>query len=160
MSDIDTPTISPHLRLVRIYRAASTTEAHLLVQQLNRAGVAARLLGEVLDASYGQVSGSGNTGAEIWVTEDQADEAQQLLTQSIPSGQNLVTVTPAQFNLTQLFLAMSAIAIGALIASWTSVATVFDFVVPFGLTLPMTILFLVAARKMWKNSPAETTEPR
>ena len=62
--------------VVRVATATNATEAHLWRQALEDEGIHAKVVGDLLDASFGEMPG---TRAEVWVHRNDAERASAFL---------------------------------------------------------------------------------
>ena len=62
--------------IVRVATATNATEAHLWRQALEDEGISAKVVGDLLDAGFGEMPG---TQAEVWVHRDDVERASAFL---------------------------------------------------------------------------------
>lgn len=63
--------------IVRLATANNPQEAHVWEQALKDEGIRSQVVGDYLDASFGDISG---TRPELWVHRDDVERAQAILT--------------------------------------------------------------------------------
>lgn len=72
------------MKMVRVYDANNTFEAHLVQQHLSQAGIDAQVRGEDIPYPGIPFPGSGGTMLAVWVPEAQHDEARNALDEVFP----------------------------------------------------------------------------
>ena len=65
--------------MTEVFVAQHPTEAHLVAKFLNSQGIAAVIRGEALFGVRGEVAASPATLPTVWVDDERADEARQIL---------------------------------------------------------------------------------
>ncbi|MFK7821487.1 MAG: DUF2007 domain-containing protein [Planctomycetaceae bacterium] len=66
-------------KLIEVYSAANSPEAHLLVSRLADDGIPARIVGEALGTGAGELPVGYATSPRIWVHEEHAERARDLV---------------------------------------------------------------------------------
>ena len=69
--------------IVRLATAANPTEAHIWADALKAEGIRCRVVGDYLEASYGDLSG---TLPEIWVRRADVPRAEEILRRDLEGG--------------------------------------------------------------------------
>jgi hypothetical protein len=70
--------------VVRVATAINPSEAHIWAEALKAAGIRCRVVGDYLEASYGDLSG---TRPEIWVRRADVPRAEEVLRQDLQGGE-------------------------------------------------------------------------
>jgi hypothetical protein len=66
--------------LVRLANAENSVQAHIWEQALNDAGIRAHVLGDYLEAGFGNLQG---TTPELWVHRDDVERAKAILNEHV-----------------------------------------------------------------------------
>jgi hypothetical protein len=79
----------PDEDIVRLATAPNPAQAHIWQQALQQGGIQCKVVGDYLNAGFGDIPG---LNAELWVHRDDLEKAKELLAQ----GQDVTTQPPSE----------------------------------------------------------------